>query len=217
MSLWTARLDFPKVEQLYLRALELDGNCAPAHNELGLLLWDGLGRPEEAERHFQSAIEAAPDDPRGHGMYAVYLMEFKQDKEGAERHFKAALELDPTDAQNHLDHGRLLFDLYFEDDAALAEMQKAIELQPRYADAYLWLAKVELIAFHDPESARSALLEGFRIIRGPGVRQSTLEKMATEQMHVWIKSELKRCGDLPDEAVELRKMDLEVWGDRRHR
>jgi len=42
------------------RALALDGRSAPALNELGLALVD-LGRFDDARRHYQAAIEAAPD------------------------------------------------------------------------------------------------------------------------------------------------------------
>jgi TolB-like protein/Tfp pilus assembly protein PilF len=87
------RQDFRGAEDELSRVVELAPSDAQAHDWLGDAL-AGLGRLEEALRHYRRAVELDPLSPLMHRDYARALYQL-QDCDGAIEQAERALELDP--------------------------------------------------------------------------------------------------------------------------
>jgi tetratricopeptide (TPR) repeat protein len=83
--------------EAFERAIELDRDCAEAHNNAGLACAE-LGRREEARRHFQRAIELNPHHA-DYRVNAVQLLCLMDRWDEAARECEIALEIDPFDAE----------------------------------------------------------------------------------------------------------------------
>ncbi len=87
------RQDFRGAEDELSRVVELAPSDAQAHDWLGDAL-AGLGRPEEALRHYRRAVELDPLSPLMHRDYARVLYQLG-DCDGALAQAERTLELDP--------------------------------------------------------------------------------------------------------------------------
>jgi TolB-like protein/tetratricopeptide (TPR) repeat protein len=129
----------PRAKAAALKALELDGTLAQAHEVLASVRFqefDWAGAGLESER----AIELNPNYPDVRAFYSHYLNIMRRPKE-AMRQIERALELDPF---NTLFQGLYAVDLVFvgRHDDAIATARNALRAQPdaevaRYA---LWAA-----------------------------------------------------------------------------
>jgi len=137
----------PKAKQAALKALELDGTLAEAHDILGLISqyeyqWSA------AEREMRRAIELKPEYPSAHHRYAILLRAMGRLEEAlaeAER----ARQLDPTSLViNGAAAGALVDARRY--DQAIEQAKKTLELDPGF-----WLPH-ELLAIVYIEQGRYA-------------------------------------------------------------
>jgi TolB-like protein/Tfp pilus assembly protein PilF len=126
----------PKAKQAALRALELDGTLAEAHDVLALIS-DANFEWSTAEHEYRRAIELKPEYPTAHHRYALLLDATGRVEEGlaeAER----ARQLDPTSLIiNGMMSGLLTQARKY--DRAIEQAKKTLELDPEF-----WLARMHL-------------------------------------------------------------------------
>jgi serine/threonine-protein kinase len=97
----------PKAKAAALKAIELDGNSAEAHEALAdVLTWSDWNWAE-AGREWERALELNPNAASTHAYYSHYLAHVGRAAEG-EAHSKRALELDPFNPLWHGFHGMVL-------------------------------------------------------------------------------------------------------------
>jgi serine/threonine protein kinase/Tfp pilus assembly protein PilF len=107
---------------------------------------DRLGRPDEAETQFESAIRAKPDDPSL--LVARGFARLRLQPERAFADFQHALTLDPHFARAHLGIG--LYWRATRPDLALRALDHAVESDPRLAEAFQ-LRAIERAKARDPK------------------------------------------------------------------
>ena len=140
---------FPKAKEAALKALEIDGTLAEAHNSLAatelLYDWDWAA----AEREFKRAIELNPNYVTAHQWYAIYLTVTERMNE-AITEIKRAMEIDPLSLSLQTGLAR---QFYFvrEYDQAIEQYDKALELDANYvfARAFLGLAYVQKLMYEE--------------------------------------------------------------------
>jgi Flp pilus assembly protein TadD len=80
--------NFQEAEAHYLKAIEIDGSCGVAHNNMGILFLHEK-KPKEAEVHFRQAIELNPHYAKAQYNLAVALFRQRRYAEAAEAYLKA--------------------------------------------------------------------------------------------------------------------------------
>lgn len=115
----------PKIEAAANRALQIDAQLGEAYASLGVAsmnrwAWD------DADAHFQRAIELAPNHAPAHQWYAAFLQEMGRLDEAAVE-LNRARELDPLSPTTSRS---LAYQLYAEHryDASLAQLKLALEM-----------------------------------------------------------------------------------------
>jgi len=132
-ALYATAGEYPKAEQAFKQAIELDPKIALPWNGLGNVYHD-LGRCDEAIQAYQKAIELDPKSVLPwNGLGSVYRDLGRRDE--AIQAYQKAIELDPKYAYPWNGLGSVYRDLGRRDEAIQA-YQKAIELDPK--DAYPW-------------------------------------------------------------------------------
>jgi TolB-like protein/Tfp pilus assembly protein PilF len=131
----------PKAKQAALKALELDGMIAEAHEVLGLISYKNF-EWSAAKHEIRRAIELKPEYPTAHHRYAALLYfegRFEEAREEAER----ALQLDPTSL---IVNGMMISVLTAarEYDRAIEQAKKTLELDPGFFLAHMNLAEAYL-------------------------------------------------------------------------
>jgi len=114
---------FEAAAALIRRFIEIDPDFPDAHNNLGVAL-QGLERPSEAMRHFETAIELAPRRPEAHYNLGRALQSMSRSTEARE-HFESAIALRPDYAEAHNSIGVLLAPN--DPKEALAHFRRALE------------------------------------------------------------------------------------------
>jgi tetratricopeptide (TPR) repeat protein len=125
---------YAEAEAAYRRAIELNPNSAPDHNNLGVAL-HGENKYPEAAAAFRKAIELDPNAVQPYCQLGIVLRDMGQ-LEAAETAYRQAVELAPKRASplNYL--GALLCDRLERPAEAEAAFRKAILLQPENLDAH---------------------------------------------------------------------------------
>jgi tetratricopeptide (TPR) repeat protein len=116
---------YPEADTDLRRVLRLYPSHAPAHLELGRLLWR-KGLAAEAAVHFRRSLEFQPDNPRT-CYYLGDALNQAGDLAGASAALEQAIHLDPHDAKAHYLLGRVLDRLGHPEQAA-AMYQRSREL-----------------------------------------------------------------------------------------
>jgi TolB-like protein/Tfp pilus assembly protein PilF/tRNA A-37 threonylcarbamoyl transferase component Bud32 len=129
---------YPKAKAAALKALEIDGTMAEAHNVLANVNeyydWDWVG----AEREFKRALELNPNYATAHHWHALYLARRgRLDEAMAE--IKRARELDPLSLIINVNAGIYLYWAHRYNEA-FEEYRKVLELDPNFAYAHVRLA-----------------------------------------------------------------------------
>jgi TolB-like protein/Tfp pilus assembly protein PilF len=143
----------PKAKSAALKAIELDGSLAEAHNSLAYVKlnyeWDWAG----AEAEFRRSIELNPGYPHGHHWYAHLLLSSGRDEEAlAESHRALELDLLSPIMNLHLGWHHLYSRQY---DQAIDQLTKTLELDPNYGLAYWYLG----LAYEQKRMYEEALRE----------------------------------------------------------
>ncbi len=130
----------PKATAAALRAIELDENCAGAHEALGLVRtcvdWDW----NKAWPEWRRALELNPNAASVHAFYAHFLLMMGQAAK-ALPHNRRAIELDPFNPLFHAFHAVVLL-AQRRFDESMAAAREALRLQPDHPVAHfaLWFA-----------------------------------------------------------------------------
>jgi len=126
----------PKAKQAALKALELDGTLAEAHDVLGIISFRNF-EWSAAENEYRRAIELKPEYPSAHHRYALLLCGTGRVEEGLEE-IERARQLDPTSL---IINGIVSLELVSarEYDRAIEQAKKTLELDPGF-----WLARMHL-------------------------------------------------------------------------
>lgn len=124
----------PKAEALALKALQLDGQSAEAHNTLAAIklryYWNWAG----AEREVKRALELDPSYPEAYSTYADYFWSLGRREEALAQNRQASA-VDPLYTEMNLYVGYALLGLHRYDEA-LAEFRKMLELDPNSVNAH---------------------------------------------------------------------------------
>jgi tetratricopeptide (TPR) repeat protein len=110
------------------RAISIAPQAASPHIEYAILLYDCLGRYDEAESLFQRAIPLDRNSDIAHGHYAVFLWQVRGNHELAEHHFKEALAAEAY-SDFHGSYAGMLLALGRRDDG-LGILERAMQLRP---------------------------------------------------------------------------------------
>jgi protein O-mannosyl-transferase len=146
-------------ETLYRHALAVTTGNVPMHNNLGLILMD-RGQVDEAQRHFEAAVEAQPRHVKANVNLAMALLR-KGDLAGAARYNRYALQLAPSTAEAH---SNLAMVLQSQGDLAGAEgeYREALRLSPGSGELHYNLGNV-LLAQHRPSEAATAFRQALQL------------------------------------------------------
>jgi TolB-like protein/class 3 adenylate cyclase/Tfp pilus assembly protein PilF len=148
---------YPKARELYLKALEIDGDLPNAHIGLASIAYRYDGEWEQAEKQFRHALELDPRFARGHRLYGVYLMQMGRLSEAAE-HAETALELDPDDPWIQNGAAETLANAG-QPDRARAVLERLLESRPDFWPTFSTLGRAYL-ALGNHEKALAFLEQG---------------------------------------------------------
>jgi tetratricopeptide (TPR) repeat protein len=115
------------------KALELEPDEAPAHNNLGLALVE-TGKVREGMEHYRKALELSPGYPEAHNNLGSALVRSHRLPEAVEQ-FEKALKTNPNHASAHLNLGAALAQMGRIDEA-MPHLERALELLPEDAEAH---------------------------------------------------------------------------------
>jgi len=140
---------FPKARAAVLKALEIDGELAEAHNALAAIKryydWDWQG----AEKEHKRAIELNPNYPTAHQWYAEFLSAMERFDE-AIAESKRAQELDPLSPIIYLSEGSVFY-YSRQYDKAIEQFKKALNLDPAFTSAhnFMFLSYIQKGMYED--------------------------------------------------------------------
>lgn len=127
-----------------------------------------LGRPEEAIRCINKALEIQPDNPEAYRSLGIALKQ-KGDLDGAIAAWREAVRLKPDDAEVHKAMGGALGDKG-DTEGAMAEYRTAIRLKPDHAQAHAALG-ISLFKKGDYQAALEETDTAYRLAPAdPAVR-----------------------------------------------
>lgn len=171
------------------RAVESDNDYAPAHTMLAVL-YETLGEDENAGKHFEAAVRAAPNNGDANNNYGTFLCRTGK-SERADRYFLAALD-DPFYQTPEVAMANAGACAVQRGELAQADtyLRQALAYDPNFPDALLSLA---LLNYEQGELMRArAFLQRF-----DGVAEMTAESLL---LGYRIETDL----DNPEDAVLYR-------------
>jgi tetratricopeptide (TPR) repeat protein len=121
-----------------MKALEIDGHVAEAHNTLAYITGFYEWRWEEAEPYFKRAIELNPNFATAHQWYAEYLFSMRRFDE-AIKEARRSQELDPLSAIIHTIAGMAFYHAN-QYDRAVEQFHKALEIDDDFYWALFYMA-----------------------------------------------------------------------------
>jgi tetratricopeptide (TPR) repeat protein len=129
----------PKAKVAAIKALELEGRLAEAHNTLANIHarfdWDAAA----AEREFKRAIELNPGYALSYGYYAIHLSNLGRFDE-AIAVMKQGLALDPLLISLHV-YAAGIYEAAGRYDRAVAQARQALDLDASFGTAYRFLGR----------------------------------------------------------------------------
>lgn len=125
----------------FKRAVSQDPHLGPAHAYLGYV-YEQVGQPGEAEKHYKTALRLDDDDATVRNMYAVYLCRNDRIKD-AEKHFLAAATVPAykTSETAYTNAGLCVLKLP-DNEKAEGYFRQALQINPEYPDALWQMAKL---------------------------------------------------------------------------
>lgn len=177
------------------RALKQDPDNAAVHSALGLL-YERLGDPKAADRHYSTALRLAPQDPEIENNYAIYLCRNGRVDEGVRR-FEAAARnpLYRTPEAAYVNAGVCQRSVSRFTEAE-QNFRRALQVRPNSAEAAFQLGDLQLQQ-GDTDQARAG------VDRFLGAFQATPELL-------WLRVRIARAaGDRVDEEKYSRRLRLD--------
>lgn len=123
--------DTESAQNAYLRAIELNPDCAQSHYLYATCLF-ACGRSQAAATHMDQALALQPNWTEAYIGYAQAIQQ--QHPTAAITLLEKALRLDPNDTLAHYNLGLLLLRIQHYDTAE-RHLRRAIELSPQHSDA----------------------------------------------------------------------------------
>lgn len=137
------------------KALNQDDDNVDAHATFALLQME-LGKPREARRHFETALDLSPDDPQLQNNYGTFLCNQGDYDAGIEHFLRAAdNRLYSTPEYAYANAGICAHDAGRTNEAR-DHLRQALEIEPRLPSALRELARLEFESGR-PASARQYL------------------------------------------------------------
>src|SRR5262249_33363507 len=143
------KVTLPKAKETALKALELDGTLAEAHDILGLFsMYDYEW--SAAEHEFRRAIELKPEYPTAHHRYTILLIALGR-VEDARAEAERARQLDPTSLIiNNMWIATFLAAREY--GGAIEQAKRTLELAPGFLTSRYWLARAYMALGRYPEA-----------------------------------------------------------------
>ena len=123
--------DYLKSERYYLKALAIDNNYAPTHNNYGLLLEYRLHNYDKAEYHYNQALTINPNNAMLHANFAFFLISKRHKYDLALSHSEKACKLEPNLSWAHYTKAQS-FSKLNKFDLSLKEYQTCLQLNETY-------------------------------------------------------------------------------------
>jgi serine/threonine protein kinase len=155
---------YPKGRAAALKAIEIDGTLAEAHNALAAIKSNYEWKFDEAEAEWQKTIALNPNYATAHQWYSEHLVAMgRYDEALAE--IKRAQELDPLSL---IINGVLAvtYGINGQNDQAIEQLKKTVEMDPNFTRTHLFLAETYQRAGRFEEAA-DEFGKTFVLIGGP--------------------------------------------------
>jgi TolB-like protein/DNA-binding winged helix-turn-helix (wHTH) protein/Tfp pilus assembly protein PilF len=194
------------------RALEIDESLAEAHGSLGVILGSYERHWDEAEQHFERALELNPSYPSAHTWYA-HLLRATGRLDEALAEARIARDLDPLSGLIAVNVG---FALYYRGDYETArdEFAEQMEMEPDFPPAHLGLGYAQL-ALGETEAAIASLERGAAGAGGSPLFDATLaHAYAVAGRETHAREVLLRLTNAPVQSPFLISMVHVGLGDR---
>jgi type IV pilus assembly protein PilF len=179
--------NYPLAKEKLERSLKQNPKDADVHTSLGLL-YDRVGDPKLADKHFREALRLAPDKPDISNNYAIYLCKNGRTEEGVERFmavdgskYYRTPEVALTNAGVCLRAAKRL-------DEAQEKFNGAIKARPNYSEATVQLASLYLERERLPDARRvvDTYISAFKpdsdvLLMGVTVARAAKDRMGEEK------------------------------------
>ncbi len=182
-------------------AQRLNDKLMAVHLTLGLV-YNGTGRPADAEREFRSALTLDPVSAEAYQGLAKALAS-QRDLAAAEETYRKAVELRPAYATTHNDLGKFFAQLGRYEEAA-QEFRAVVEIAPGMVDGYRNLGGMCWYMNKRDEAVRW-FLKALEI--EPDYR--TYSNLATLY---YYEGKFTEVSQMYQKALELSDKDYRVWG-----
>jgi len=135
--------NYPLAKEKLERSLKQNPKDPDVHTSLALL-YDRVGEPKLADKHFREALRLAPTNPDNSNNYAVYLCKNGRVEEGVERFSEVAINKYYRTPEVALTNAGVCL----RDAKRIEEAQKmftrAIKARPDYSEATVQLATLQM-------------------------------------------------------------------------
>jgi tetratricopeptide (TPR) repeat protein len=145
---WQQSALYANQEILYRGVIAMNPSCWMAHNNLGIV-FDHLGRYDEAVRQYEEAVRTRPDFAEAHNNLGNTLQRMGRLVEAVDE-YKAALRITPALAETHYNLGSALRKLGRLQESA-SQYSEALRLAPSLEQARSDLGAVQAI-LHNKKS-----------------------------------------------------------------
>ncbi len=139
----------------YTAAMDGDHTHWRLHDSFARFLYEGLGDPRKAEKHWREAMKARPQSPEAHSQLAKALSALGNHPESL-KHHRIALTYDPQSSSGLTNLGAELL-RGGRSDRALPYLAQAIDIDPQNAMAHSNLGVALTYTSTDPGTQRQAL------------------------------------------------------------
>ncbi|MEO8063870.1 MAG: type IV pilus biogenesis/stability protein PilW [Pseudomonadota bacterium] len=135
--------NYPLAKEKLERSLKQNPKDADVHTSLGLL-YDRVGDPKLADKHFREALRLEPSKPDISNNYAIYLCKNGRTEEGVERFMAVAASKYYRTPEVALTNAGVCLRAAKRLDEAQEKFNGAIQARPNYSEATVQLASLYL-------------------------------------------------------------------------
>jgi type IV pilus assembly protein PilF len=179
--------NYPLAKEKLERSLKQNPKDADVHTSLGLL-YDRVGDPKLADKHFREALRLAPDKPDISNNYAIYLCKNGRTEEGVERFMAVAGSKYYRTPEVALTNAGVCLRAAKRLDEAQEKFNGAIKARPNYSEATVQLASLYLERERLPDARRvvDTYISAFKpdsdvLLMGVTVARAAKDRMGEEK------------------------------------